>query len=332
MFFIRFFSLICFFSVCCGFSAFADSLWGNPDSERPRAVLKGSWGENPELLREKRENTFDLAGLFFKEESEGENIPLPPWLENAVAIPDVAEESPMIAIVIDDLGINRKMTQEVLELPGPLTASFLYYADDLPDQTRQAEAAGHELLVHTPMEPINAGFDPGPGALKTQMSAQEITDRLDLMLEAFSGYVGINNHMGSRFTANEQVMRPVMEEVKKRGLLFLDSLTSSRSVAGRIADEQNIPYAVRNVFLDNAQDEREIMKQLALLERHARKHRFAVGIGHPHKETVQALKRWIPQAKQKGFVFVPISMIAVYLQDEKNAENIRALNQHDEGE
>ena len=330
MSFIRFF--VCLLLLFYWSAAFAVSPWGSADSSL-RAAIKGAWGNENPISENDKQDVFTVAGLFFADkEKSDEEISLPPWLEYAVAIPDVDENSPMIAIVIDDLGVNRKMTKEVLALPAPLTASFLYYADDLPDQTQKARAAGHELLVHTPMEPVNAKFDPGPGALRTEMTAEEIKDRLDLMLDSFPGYVGINNHMGSRFTADSRAMQTVMEEVEKRGLLFLDSLTSNRSIAKKIAQEQNIPYAVRNVFLDNTQNEREIMKQLSLLEKHALRHRFAVGIGHPHKATVNALKKWIPRAKQKGFVFVPVSMVAVYLQDETQSENIHALNLHDEWE
>lgn len=330
MSFIRFF--VCLLFLFRGSAALSASPWSASFPAVPQAAVKDVRGGD-QAGQNGGSDAFNVAGLFFADEEETDDEdPLPPWLENAVAVPDVAEDSPMIAIVIDDLGVNRKMTKEVLALPAPLTASFLYYADDLPAQTQAAKDAGHELLVHTPMEPVNAGFDPGPGALRTEMTAEEIKDRLDLMLDSFSGYVGINNHMGSRFTADDPAMRTVMEEVEKRGLLFLDSLTSARSVAKEIAKEQNIPYAVRNVFLDNSQNEREIMKQLSLLEKHALKHGFAVGIGHPHKATAGALKKWIPQAKQKGFVFVPVSMIAVFLQDETRSENARALNAHDEWE
>ena len=328
----RFFNKICFIAILFCSPAFAAPLWGNPASTVPRPVIKGVWGE--ELQNSNNSQVpFDIADFFFdKKEEDHTEVPLPPWLEFAVPIPDVSDDSPMIAIVIDDLGINRKMTKEVLTLPSPLTVSFLYYADHLPEQIQTAHIAGHELLLHTPMEPINSRFDPGPGALRTEMSPEEIKDRLAFMLDSFSGYVGINNHMGSRFTADKKAMLIVMEEVKKRGLLFLDSLTSNRSIAGKIARQKNIPYAVRNVFLDNSQNEQEIMKQLDLLEKHAKKHKFAVGIGHPHKATVNALKKWIPLAKEKGFVFVPVSMIAVYLQDEMQSENVQALNKHDESD
>ncbi|MBR1777281.1 MAG: divergent polysaccharide deacetylase family protein [Alphaproteobacteria bacterium] len=221
----------------------------------------------------------------------------------------------MIAIVIDDLGVNRSMTRAVLSLPAPITASFLAYADDLQKQAETAQSKGHELLLHAPMEPINSHFDPGTNALRSDMSEEEILQKLDLMLSSFTGYVGLNNHMGSKFTANKRAVSIVINELKKRGLLFLDSLTSADSVAWKSARDKHVPYAVRDVFLDNSLDEADIMAQLSLLEKRALKHHTAVGIGHPHKATVKALKKWIPQARKKGLVFVPISMIALVRQD-----------------
>lgn len=270
---------------------------------------KNLWGE------------FETAGLFSgkkktaKTEPEEKENALPPWLEHAVSVPDMEEDAPMIAIVIDDLGLNRKMTKAVLSLPAPITAAFLAYADDLPDQTEQARLKGHELLLHTPMEPVNSRFNPGPDALRSEMSAEEIEETLDAMLEAFSDYVGINNHMGSKFTSDKQAFEVVIRKLKEKGLLFLDSLTSGRSVAWKLARDEHVPYAVRDVFLDNSQDEEDIMNQLALLEKHAINRRTAVAIGHPHATTINALKKWIPKAKEKGFVFVPISMIALVRQD-----------------
>lgn len=256
----------------------------------------------------------------------------PAWIKNAVAVDDIDEASPKIALVIDDLGVNRKMTRQVIALPAPLTASFLSYADDLPAQTELARLAGHELLVHTPMEPVDSRFDAGPDALKTDMTPDEIRENLSVMLDAFSGYVGINNHMGSKFTSAETDMRIVMDEINRRGLLFLDSLTSGRSTAAAVARQTGTPFAVRNVFLDNARTEADILRQLSLLECHARRHGFAVGIGHPHKATVNALDKWIPAAKRRGVVFVPVSAIALYMLDADKPAHTRALNRHDESE
>ena len=105
-----------------------------------------------------------------------------------------------------------------------------------------------------------------------------------------------------------------MEELEQRDILFLDSLTSAESVAWKQARDKNIPYAVRDVFLDNSRKESDIMKQLSLLEKYALRHHTAVAIGHPHKETIDALKKWIPAAQKKGITFVPVSMIALIRQ------------------
>ena len=244
-----------------------------------------------------------------------QSMPLPPWLEYAVPVPDAPEDAPMIAIVIDDLGLNKKMTQAVLSLPAPITAAFLAYADDLPEQTEQARANGHELMLHVPMEPVDSRFIPGPNALKTAMSDEEIARKLEIMLSSFDGYVGINNHMGSKLTSDKKAVSVVMDMLEQTGFLFLDSLTSGKSVAWKQARDKHIPYAVRDVFLDNSHNEEDIMKQLNLLEKYALKRRTAVAIGHPHPTTINALKKWIPEAKAKGFVFVPISMIALVKQD-----------------
>ena len=283
---------------------------------------KELWGKKhtPEKPKEIQEQaplaqTTDLQQDKTPEETIEQTPSLPPWLKYAVSVPEMEEDAPMIAIVIDDLGLNKTMTNAVLSLPAPITASFLSYAKDLPYQTEQARLKGHELLLHTPMEPVNPRFNPGPDALRSDMSAEEIMEKLEDMLASFDGYVGINNHMGSKFTSDKQSISVVTEELEKRGLLLLDSLTSGNSAAWKSARDRHVPYAVRDIFLDNSQNEEDVMKQLLLLEKHALKRRTAVAIGHPHLTTINALKKWIPKAKEKGFVFVPISMIALVKQD-----------------
>lgn len=242
---------------------------------------------------------------------------LPLWLSNAVKVSDPINSVPMIAIVFDDLGMDEETTKQVLSLSPPLTTSFLYYAKNIEIQTAQARKAGHELLVHIPMEPLNKRFNTGYGTLQVNMSKQEILEQLDAMLSSFSGYVGINNHMGSRFTANSQVMRTVLQELKNRGLLFLDSLTSPDSTGEKTAMEIKLPFAFRTVFLDNIREKEHIENQLSLLEEQARRNGFAVGIGHPHPVTIESVREWIPLAKKRGFHLVPVSSIALFLQNEQ---------------
>lgn len=307
------------FLIICGFTTEIKAKpYMPPSNHSSEAEL---WGKKSVSKTEEKplKETFIQTEEQFPEKTPEPDIeqsmPLPPWLEYAVPVPDTPEDAPMIAIVIDDLGLNKKMTQLVLSLPAPITAAFLAYADDLPDQTKQARLNGHELMLHVPMEPIDSRFVPGPNALKTVMSDEEIVRKLKIMLSAFDGYVGINNHMGSKLTSDKRTVSVVMDMLAQTGLLFLDSLTSEKSVAWKKARDKHVPYAVRDVFLDNLHNEEDIMKQLDLLEKYALKRHAAVAIGHPHPTTINALKKWIPKAKAKGFVFVPVSMIALIKQD-----------------
>lgn len=305
-------------------------IWGKTSLIKKIDVPKVSWGkENQTIILAQGDKSIPVENFSVSSETKVYTYEeeLPAWKKNAVS---VEFQLPMIAIVIDDLGLNRKMTKEVIHLPAPLTTSFLAYADDLEKQTAIAAKAGHELLVHVPMEPLNN--NPGPGALLLGMSSEEIRERLDFMLSSFPGYVGINNHMGSKFTADRKSMEVVLDEIDKKGLLFLDSLTSKDSAAKKVAQEKKMPYAVRNVFLDNAKEAKKVRKQLALLEKIARRNGVAVGIGHPHKSTVEALQQWIPEARAKGFSIVPISAVVGYLQEEQKEEKriYEAVNHEEE--
>jgi polysaccharide deacetylase 2 family uncharacterized protein YibQ len=233
----------------------------------------------------------------------------PAWLKNAVAVVDPGNR-PMIAIVLDDVGATPGDVPGALKLPGPITLSIMTYATNAAKIAAEAHRGGHEIMVHVPMEPINRDADPGPNALLVNLSAAEIARRLDWGLAQFTGYVGINNHMGSKFTQNAPGMRVVLEQLKARGLLFLDSRTIGNSVGDSLAAELGVTHLQRDVFLDDVIDEAGIMRQLAHTEAVARKHGVAIAIGHPHRDTVEALRRWIPQAEAKGFVLVPISAVA----------------------
>lgn len=233
---------------------------------------------------------------------------LPAWKIHAVPAPRM-DGRPMIAIVIDDMGIDKRRTARVSALPGPLTLSWLTYAEDLKAQTQAARRGGHEMMLHVPMEPMGEKYDPGPDVLEVKLSAEEIMRRLTWGLDRFDGYVGINNHMGSRFTAHAPGMEVVMRELGRRGLLFMDSVTTQKSVAPAIAQRHGIAFAARNVFLDNERDLQAVRTQLGKLEAHARKHGAAIAIGHPYDETIQALAGWLPGLASRGFVLVPVSTI-----------------------
>jgi len=232
----------------------------------------------------------------------------PAWLANAVE-PQRLGMGPMIAIVIDDAGVVQPRTRRASELPAPITIAFIPYSDNLERQARYARSRGHELLLHIPMEPGGGDADPGYNALLTSLSQDEIMRRFRWALDRFDGYVGVNNHMGSKFMARSDLVRPVLEETNARGLLFLDSRTDHRTVGTGLARDMGMPHATRNVFLDNDLDAAKIRAQLAELERVARRRGQAIAIGHPHDVTVDVLAEWIPEARRKGFVLVPVSTI-----------------------
>ncbi|MFN4281941.1 MAG: divergent polysaccharide deacetylase family protein [Alphaproteobacteria bacterium] len=242
---------------------------------------------------------------------------LPPWRRYAVA-PPPAEGRALIAVVIDDMGVDLRHSREAAALPGPLTLAYLPYARDLPTQTAAARAAGHELMVHVSMQPqgrnglagqIEAGGDPGPNALTVGLAPEEIRRRLDWALGQFAGYVGINNHMGSAFTADRPGMRVVIDELKRRGLLFLDSRTTAASVGDALAAEAGVPHATRHVFLDNIQTAAEVRARLMELERIAKARGAAIAIGHPHEATLAVLREWLPSAAARGLALTPLSAI-----------------------
>jgi polysaccharide deacetylase 2 family uncharacterized protein YibQ len=232
----------------------------------------------------------------------------PAWIRNAVPTP-ARNGRPRIAVVIDDLGLDRARTARAISLPAPLTLAFLPYAMDLTPQTEAARKAGHELLVHVPMEPIGKNNDAGPSPLDVGMSAEAVLQRLRWDLSRFDGYVGIDNHMGSRFTADAEALRPVMQELHDRGLLFLDSRTVAHSAGVAVAARYRVPHAGRDVFLDDEMSSPAIEARLAELERVARHNGSAIAIGHPHDATLDALKAWLRDAPGRGFLLVPVSAI-----------------------
>jgi polysaccharide deacetylase 2 family uncharacterized protein YibQ len=197
----------------------------------------------------------------------------------------------------------------VAELPAPVTIAYMTYADNLPKLTAQARARGHELMLHFPMEPLDHAVDSGPNALLTGLDEAELRRRLSWGLDRFEGYVGVNNHMGSRFTSWEPGMALVMAELRRRGLLFVDSRTIASSVAARAAERYAVPHADRDVFLDNEQESGAVHEQLARLEEVARQRGTAIGIGHPHDGTLAALAEWLPTLEGKGFALAPVSAI-----------------------
>ena len=229
------------------------------------------------------------------------------WRKNAVPFGDL-NRRPLVAIVIDDVGLDRPRSRRAWELPAPLTMSFLPYAKDLREQARAARARGHELMLHLPMEPSGRA-DPGPNALLVSLTDAELRQRTAAALDSFDGYVGVNNHMGSRFTTFRPGMETVLGQFKGRGLMFLDSRTTAQSVGDPLAQEMGVPSIVRHVFLDDDEALDSVRRKLAEAEAVARRQGFVVAIGHPHETTLQALGEWLPGLQAKGLALAPATAV-----------------------
>lgn len=217
-------------------------------------------------------------------------------------------ETPVIAIVIDDMGISLKRTADIASLKAPLTVSFLTYGRRLSEQVENSRRAGQEIMIHVPME-AKSNIDVAPDVLTTAMSKDEIKRNLSVMLGKFDNVQGINNHMGSKLTEDKERMAAVMEVLKQNNLFFLDSKTSAGSHAEEAAAGTGVAYAHRHVFIDNNNDKKYILSQLQKAENIALKNGYAIAIGHPKSQTFEALKEWLPALNGKKVRLVPLSQI-----------------------
>lgn len=222
--------------------------------------------------------------------------------------PPLRPPRPRLAIVVDDLGPDDRVAEELLRLDASITFSILPLQPHSRRIAQEAHAQGREVILHLPMEP--RGFplkDPGKGALFVAMSERELLRQLRKDLDAVPFIVGVNNHMGSRFMEHAAAVRLVLAELKKRGLFFLDSRTTAKTEGYQIARELALLAGERDLFLDNENDVHDIRAQLEGLIRLARDHGRAVGICHPYPATITALKGMITKIKAAGIRIVPLS-------------------------
>ena len=259
---------------------------------------------------------------------EGENGLLPvigddgrqPWQVYARPFADSGNQ-PRIAILLANLGLSQSATNAAIQqLPGSITLGFTPYARHLEVWISEARAAGHEVLLELPMEPFDyPASDPGPHTLLTSLpfASEEATApfddnqaRLDWLLSRFSGYVGVTNFLGDKFTSDPESLTPVLESLRDRGLMFLDARTSSSGVAAQLANQLELPRALNNRFIDNEASRVAIDARLFELERIANSEGYAVGIGFPYPVTLERVARWAPTLREKGIILVPITAVA----------------------
>jgi polysaccharide deacetylase 2 family uncharacterized protein YibQ len=223
------------------------------------------------------------------------------------------KDAPLVAIVIGGLGISASGTADAFtKLPSTVTFALEPYGADLEKLAERARANKHELLLQVPMEPYDyPDNDPGPQTLLTSLTSEQNIDRLHWLMSRFQGYVGLLSYMGARFTAAEQSLAPVLREAAKRGLIYVDDGSSSRSIASQLAGTQNLPFAKADIVLDAVPTPAEIDHALARLEMKARDGGTAVGFATAQPATIARIAEWAKKAEARGLILVPITMVAI---------------------
>ena len=216
---------------------------------------------------------------------------------------------PKIALIIDDIGYSLHSARRFLNLDAPMTFSILPGLDNTHYLANEIHTLGHEIMLHQPMEPYNADIDPGPGALYVGDETSRIFQVLKRNISDVPFAIGVNNHMGSKFTSCRNEMKHALEVIKEKDLFFVDSVTTSRSCAYETAKNLGVTTAFRNTFLDTQPDETAILSQLNRLKRHALKYGRAIGIGHPYPQTARALEQFCEGLSADAISLVPISEI-----------------------
>jgi polysaccharide deacetylase 2 family uncharacterized protein YibQ len=219
--------------------------------------------------------------------------------------------APKIAIIIDDVGMDIKRSRAAINLPAPITLAMLPYAPRVKEIAQEGKDKGHSLIIHTPMEAMDASVNIGPGGLRSDMTPEQMDVAFGAMLKSFDGYEGINNHMGSRLTQDKAAMDRIMSMLSERALFFVDSKTIQSSVAAQEAASSGVPFAERDVFIDHVETLEFARKALKQTEALALRRGYAIAIGHPKDNTIAALKEWIPTLAEKGIELVPVSRLLV---------------------
>ena len=216
---------------------------------------------------------------------------------------------PRVALIIDDLGYDKKIAEKFFELNINLTVSILPHSPFQGKIARSASSKGLEIMLHLPMEPVEyPKVNPGPGTLLSSMSPDELISQLEENLNSLPSVKGVNNHMGSKLTAESAQMYQIFSVLKHRGLFFVDSRTTSDSLCKPSARLFQVPFAQRDVFIDHYQKPDFIRKQIKELIRIAKLNGEAVGILHPHTTTYRVLLEMLPDL-QNQVQLVPASKI-----------------------
>jgi len=209
-----------------------------------------------------------------------------------------------LAIILDDVGYDRAAADRLLALPFPLTVSVLPHLPLSTEVAEEAHRRGDQVLLHLPMESETNGAKPEEIELRVGMTQEQVGDTLAGMLDSVPHAVGVNNHQGSRATADPALMQELMPALRQRGLFFIDSRTTAATIAFDTAERDGVRAASRKVFLDDTPTREAVLKQLDLAASDAVRDGFSIAIGHPHPATVAALTEGVPALEGRGIRLV----------------------------
>jgi polysaccharide deacetylase 2 family uncharacterized protein YibQ len=233
--------------------------------------------------------------------------------------------APRIAIILDDFGYNQILDQRAISLPFALTCSVIPDSPHGPEMARRAHAAGKEVMLHIPMATLShRRLD--PGGLHEGVTQNQLDAILQQAITSLPEAVGVNNHMGSLLTSEPRPMTWLMQKLAHAHLFFIDSRTTARSVAEKVALEQGVPARSRDVFLDDRQEAGYINQQFNHLLDIARERGSAIAIGHPYAATLEYLSQVLPQLKRTGVTLVPVSALLPSQPGTANSTNIQQTN------
>ncbi len=228
---------------------------------------------------------------------------VPPHKPIPKPVPGIPKELPKIAIIIDDIGYDKEIVEKFLGLDAIFTFSILPYSPFQKSIARSVHSKGFDVMLHLPMEPNEYPMvNPGPGALLTSMSPDQLINQLDRDLDSVPFVKGVNNHMGSKMTTVSTQLYQIFSVLKKRKLFFIDSRTTTETLCKPSAQLLQVPFAQKDVFLDHIQTPDFIRKQIHRLIHIANSHGEAIGIAHPHDVTYDVLRELLPELKKKAIL------------------------------
>lgn len=216
---------------------------------------------------------------------------------------------PKIALVLGGMGLNAKLTARAIEqLPGDVTLAFAPYGENLQKQVNAARAAGHEILLQVPMEPVGyPGSNPGPSTLLSDAPREQNIAALKWLMSRFAGYSAVTNYMGSRLLASEDALRPVLTEVKARGLAYFEDASVGATLAPQVAQDLRLPVQRATMVIDADPTAPAIAAALARLEKEARRNGQAIATGSGLDVTIETVAEWAKTLQEKGIILVPVS-------------------------